>query len=295
MKKILLAIGICLPIGLIVLFDRTASLLMEPLVTPAAFLASMPSVTLSLFGQELILIQPSSTLIVYFLGFLMLGLGIAFLRTRGNERSRVLFGVALVLWGLGTLFAGSSYQAFGYELKGRGMDYCLFTDKLELIYLWLTACSIDMMVVATAFSSVAESNQKSVIRYAILHGLAYFVFLFIGIVTPIRFLVSYEGFMLFMGGNFILMFVLNILHYQKKKDLLNRNFIVIWLLFLGVNLGYFIYLFGGFGESLEQNQGIWFHANDMLHVLLIAWAVAIGFFLGKSLQDTPRQVGGPRI
>jgi multisubunit Na+/H+ antiporter MnhC subunit len=248
-------------------------------------------VALTLFGQELILIQPSSTVIVYLLGFLMLGLGIYFLVTRRNEKSRYIFGIALVLWGLGTLFAGSSYQAFGYELKCRGLEYCLFTDPLELIYLWLTACSIDLMVVATAFISVAESKRKSLIRYAILHALAYFVFLFIGVVAPIRFLVSYEGFMLFMGGNFILMFVLNILHYHKNKDATNRNFIGIWLLFLAVNLGYFIYLFGEFGESLHQNQGIWFHANDMLHVLLIAWAVAIFFLLGKPLEDGSRKVG----
>ena len=51
--------------------------------------------------------------------------------------------------------------------------------------------------------------------------------------------------MVFIGVNFIIMFILNIRLYLKFRDALNRNLILIWIGFLLVNIGYFVFLFGG--------------------------------------------------
>ncbi|MCK7485156.1 MAG: hypothetical protein MZU97_06075 [Bacillus subtilis] len=82
-------------------------------------------------------------------------------------------------------------------------------------------------------------------------------------------LVTYEFFMAFYLGSFLLMFVWNIKHYRIHKDSMNKRLIGIWFLFLGVNIGYFVALFSGYATPLYESTGIWFNANDVLHVLII--------------------------
>jgi hypothetical protein len=285
MKKYGLWFGMALAVMAILLVDRTGSLLLEPNVTPIEYLEGMPTWTISLFGSSFVLIQPSSTFFVYLLGFLMIGLGIRFLRTKKQEQSRNLFGIGLILWGVGTLLAGSSYQAFGYELKCEGLDYCTFTSKFELVYLLITGFSIDFMVAGIAYSSLKAAKRALWIRIALLHSALYFLFLFIGVLIPVYLLITYEFFMAFYLGSFLLMFVWNIRHYRIHKDLINKRLIGIWLLFLGVNIGYFIALFSGYATPLNESTGIWFNANDVLHVLIILWAVAIYKWILPSLED----------
>lgn len=258
---------------------------MNPLVTPSSFLLGMPSVNMSLFDTQFVLIQPSSTIFVYLLGLLMIGLGIFFVLTKGTHKSRFLFGIGLILWGLGAIFAGTSYQAFGYELKCLGMDYCLFTSKFEFVYLLLTAYSINFILTAVAYLEKDELSRNRLIQFAMYHSLAYTIFLFIGVIIPSRFMVSYEGFMMFVGGEFVLMFVVNLKNHLQQKDFLNRNFVIVWILFFLVNVFYFIYLFSGVSETLYEVNHIWFNANDVLHILLMGWALAIYFLVGKQLKD----------
>ena len=172
--------------------------------------------------------------------------------------------------------AGTSYQAFGYELKCRGREYCLFTTDFELVYMLLTAYCINFLVAATGYTSLGYSARKRLIQFAIIDSVAYSVYLFIGAVFPVKFLVSYEGFMAFIGVNFLIMFILNIRYYIRHKDILNRNLIFIWIGFLLVNIGYFVFLLGGFSAPLYDRLGIWFNENDVLHILLkffgLAWS-----------------------
>jgi len=284
-KQKLIAFILFILVGLILIFDHTSTLLMNPLVTPSSFLLGMPSVNMSLFDTQFVLIQPSSTIFVYLLGLLMIGLGIFFLLTKGTHKSRFLFGIGLILWGLGAIFAGTSYQAFGYELKCLGMDYCLFTSKFEFVYLLLTAYSINFILTAVAYLEKDELSRNRLIQFAMYHSLAYTIFLFIGVIIPSRFMVSYEGFMMFVGGEFVLMFVVNLKNHLQQKDFLNRNFVIVWILFFLVNVFYFIYLFSGVSETLYEVNHIWFNANDVLHILLMGWALAIYFLVGKQLKD----------
>jgi hypothetical protein len=287
MKKYGIWIGLVLAVFAILLSDGTASILLVPNVTPAQFLEAMPYWTVPFFGSSFVLIQPSSTFFVYLLGVLMIVLGVRFIKTRKEDRSRFYFGIGLILWGVGTLLAGSSYQAFGYELKCAGLDYCTFTSKFELVYLLVTGFSIDFLVVGIACASIPESKRTLWIRIAILHSSIYFVLLFIGVLTPLYLLVTYEFFMAVYLVSFLLMFVWNIKHYQTFKDPVNKRLIAIWLLFLGVNVGYFVALFSGYAEPLYETTGIWFNSNDVLHVLIILWAFAIYKMVYPILKDTP--------
>ena len=280
---VLIFLAMLAMILLVIIFNNTSSLLMVPATTPEAFLSSIPHFPLTIFGKTLILIEPSSTILVYLLGLIMVGLGIGFLVTQNGKKTRRYWGIGLILWGLGAITAGTSYQAFGYELKCRGRDLSQFTTSFELVYMLLTAYSINFLVAATGYTSVYEIGRKRLVRFAIIDSLAYSIFLLIGATIPFGFMVSYEGFMVFMIGNFILMFILNIRHYMLHRDRLNYSLIWLWIGFLIVNIGYFVALFVGFAEPLYARYGIWFNENDTLHALLILWAGQIYLALWKKL------------
>lgn len=280
---IIIFIAMIAMIILVIVFNNTGSLLMIPSTTPETFLSSVPHITITIFGETLILIEPSSTILVYLLGLIMIGLGIGFLTTHRNNYSRRYWGSGLILWGLGAITAGTSYQAFGYELKCYGRDLCQFTTGFELVYMLLTAYSINFLVAATGYTSVKEIGRKRLIRFAIIDSLAYSIFLLVGAIIPIRFMVSYEGFMVFIGGNFVLMFILNIRYYLTHRDQLNLSLTWLWVGFLIVNIGYFVALFSGFAAPLYAQYGIWFNENDTLHLLLILWAGQIYVSFWKNL------------
>jgi len=258
---------------------------MLPLTTPDQFLSDMPYITFSIPGKDVILIQPSSTILVYLLGLIMIAIGVYFLVTKKNQQSRYYWAIGLILWGISAIVAGTSYQAFGYELKCRGLEYCLFTSNFELVYMLLTAYCINYLVAATGHTSTEVSGRKRLMKFALIDSAIYSVYMFVGAVLPVKFLISYEGFMAFIGANFLIMFILNILHYKKHKDNLNRNLIYIWIGFLIVNIGYFVFLLMDIGANLYKNYGVWFNENDALHVLLILWSCIIFVLLRKDLND----------
>lgn len=283
---IIVFLGMITMILVIIQFSNTGSLLLEPLTSPDNFLSTMPYTQVSIFGRVLVLIQPSSTFFVYALGVLMIIVGIYFLVTRQTQQSRFYWAIGLILWGISAIVAGTSYQAFGYELKCRGQEYCLFTSDFELVYMLLTAYCINFLVAATGYTSLGVTGRKRLILFSIIDSLAYSVYLLIGAVLPVKFLISYEGFMAFIGVNFIIMFILNIRHYLRYKDPLNRNLIIIWIGFLVVNIGYFVFLLWGLGAKLYLKFGMWFTENDVLHILLIVWTFMIFFLLRKNAADT---------
>jgi len=149
----------------------------------------------------------------------------------------------------------------------------------------LTAYSINFLVAATGYTSLGQMGRKRLIRFAVVDSILYSIYLFLGALIPIRFLVSYEGFMTFIGVNFIIMFVLNIRHYRLFRDSLNRGLITVWISFLVVNLGYFVFLLGHIGQKIYKSTGVWFNENDALHVLLIIWAILVMFILRNKMRD----------
>ncbi len=286
MRRLFIFFGMITAIILVCIFNNTNQLLLLPHTKPEAFLSSMPYISLSLFKHQYILIQPSSTILVYSLGLIMISFGVLFYITRKQQTSREYWGIGLILWGISAIVAGTSYQAFGYELKCNYREFCLFTSNFELVYMLLTAYAINYLVAATGYTTLAQTGRKRLSQFAIIDSILYSLYMLIGAIIPIKFLVSYEGFMAFIGVNFIIMFILNIRHDLKFRDALNRNLILIWIGFLLVNIGYFVFLFGGFGAQLYLSNGIWFNENDVLHILLILWAVMIFLLLRTRLMDT---------
>ena len=129
-----------------------------PLLTPKDFLKSMPYVNLTLFGQDIIFIQPSSSFFVYFLGIITSAYGIWFVAHNNQQSSRKFWGVGMILWGISALVAGTSYQAFGYMLKCAGKTYTLFTSKWELVYMLLTCYCINYSNFPQGFFHVTRNK-----------------------------------------------------------------------------------------------------------------------------------------
>ena len=75
----------------------------DPSQTTATWLTIQPFARITIASQEIILVQPSTTFFVYLLGVVAIGAGLYFFRIRAGQRSRLWWGIALVLWGVGAL------------------------------------------------------------------------------------------------------------------------------------------------------------------------------------------------
>ncbi|XMB72990.1 hypothetical protein RJI07_03530 [Mycoplasmatota bacterium WC30] len=265
MKKKLITVLISIVVLLLfVLYP--VSILMLPIISPAEYLSSILYVEIG----NLILIKPSSTFFVYLLGVITIIFGVLIYRKK-TEESKTWWGLALIFWGIGTLLAGSSYQGFGYELKCDGLEYCLFTSWFELSYLYVTALSITLMSFGVSIKTLKNSSLKLYNRITSIGFLTYTLSLVLGVLLELKFLISYEWFLVFFLPYFLSFFILNIKGYKKDKNSLDKGLIIVWLIMLVVNLAYFVYLFSGLGELLYENYNIWFSANDVLHIGLIGW------------------------
>lgn len=231
-------------------------------ITPDEYLQGKPYI--ELFG--LVIIVPSSTLIVYILGAQITYLGYLFIK-----KEYPLWGISLLLWGLGTILAGTSYQGLGYELKCTTDTFCQFTSWFELAYLYVTALSISIMGIAFSKMFVKSSKRILLEGYSKLAIVIYTLILSVGSIISNQIMISYEVFTVFFMPLFLVFFIINIINYKEEKDDLNKSFILLWLLFLVVNISYYAYYIPGLTEILYTNSGIWFSANDVLHVGLILW------------------------
>jgi len=266
---------------LITLFSKFDSMKLIPLITGEEFLSSQPYILIG----EVVLTQPSSTIIVYAMGVFIILLGVRFLKLKKDYISRKWWGASMIFWGIGAIFAGTSYQAFGYQLKCVGVEYCNFTDWWEIMYLLITALSIGMLVIAMSHCVARGKTRKVMKMIAYISVPIYAVILVIGSIVPVKFLVTYELFSLFFMPHFVVFFILSIKEYRLKKDIMNRRFITTWILFLITNVAYYVYYLLGISEKLLHSTGIWFNQNDVLHVLLLGWMIYIWIALPKVIAD----------
>jgi hypothetical protein len=258
----------------------------EPHQTPESWLTIQPFVRIQLGSEALVLVQPSSSVLVYLLGLVAIGAGLSFWRSKGSHRSRAWWGVALLLWGLGALLAGTSYQAFSYEIKCAGREACAWTSWWEVGYLVLSAASVDAMLLAGAYSCATGRWRRAMTLYALLNAALYAVVVLVGARVPDRFMISFELLLLVAAPGVLFLTALNAWRYYQLRVPMDLALLGTWL-WLGITLGaYFITLVLDVSQELWA-QGIWFSENDVLHIGLIVWMAYLGLVVRKRVVDAP--------
>jgi len=269
--------------------NRLSLLPIIPKQTPQSWLNSQPFIGVKIGTTDFILVQPSSTVLVYLLGIITLGAGLYFLRIRGIHQSRQWWGIALLLWGAGALFAGTSYQAFSYEIKCAGQEFCSWTSWWEIAYLIFSVASVDAMMVAEAYSCCAGKWRRLLVSYAGVNIFLYVVAVFVGAFSLTRFLISFELLLIVAAPNVLIFFVLNGWRYFKFRARMDLALVITWI-WLGITLGgYFLYLSLDITPELWE-RGVWFSENDVLHIGLIIWMVYIAVKVANRIEDSPPPV-----
>jgi hypothetical protein len=193
---------------------------------------------------------------------------------------------ALLLWGLGALCAGTSYQAFSYEIKCAGRALCAWTSWWEIFYLILSVGSVDAMMLAEAYSCTAGKWRKVMSIYALGHATLYSLVVLVGALVPVKFLISFELLLIFAAPNILILLVLNGWRYYRLRKPMDLALLGTWL-WLGITLGgYFLYLILDVTHDL-WTRGVWFSENDVLHIGLILWMIYIALVVAKRVVDAP--------
>lgn len=266
--------------------SRFDTLLYHPPQTPETWLAIQPFIVFHIASKPVVLVQPSTTFFVYALGILAVGFGLYFFRIRENQTSRLWWGTALLLWGIGALLAGTSYEAFSYQIKCAGRELCIWTSWWEIFYLVLSVASVDAMIIAGAYAGATGRWRRVLVTYAFLNLILYIFVLFIGSMIPSKFLISFEMLLCFTAPGILVLFILNGWRYYKLRQEKDLATFGIWIGLALVISAYFLYLIMGTTQKLWE-RGVWFSENDVLHIGLIAWMIYIILIAAKRINDEP--------
>jgi len=261
------------------------ALLWQPQTTPQQWCEAMPCV--EIFSTGIVLDQPLSTLLVYFLGGVWFWAAWRFRTSKDDQRSRQWWSISLVLGGIGAVVAGTSYQAFGYELKCSGREFCSWTSWWEIAYMVIQVACYNAMALAVAFSCTSGRWHRLFIGYALLNSLVHFSVIVIGVITVNRLMLSFEMAQYFITPTLIIFIVLNTARYLKLRQPMDLALLISWLLLIATSVAYSIYMSAGYTQQLWE-QGIWFSENDVLHVGVMVWLVYLGLGLSGKIYDEQR-------
>lgn len=253
-------------------------------VNAEQWLATHAHQKIAIGSLNFILAEPSSTIIVYGLGIIILLAGLYFLKNRGTGKSRFWWGIALVIWAVSTFSAGTSYQALSYELKYAGRTIGLWTTWWEIWYLLLFVVAMNAITVAVAFSSSSGKTRKGIIGYAAASASVYSALVLTGAFLPNQFLVSFEFMVLFASPTFLILLTVNIAGFVKTKRPLELLLAGAWIFMLLIVAAYFGFYVSGYAAVLWA-RGIWFNENDVLHIGLIVWIFYLVFAVSKKVED----------
>jgi hypothetical protein len=258
----------------------------DPELTPANWCEAQPCVKIQIASRKIILTQPTSTFLVYSLGFLTIGAGLYFLRIRNSEISRLWWGISLLLWGIGALLAGTSYQAFGYEIKCAGRKSCAWTSWWEVVYLMFQQVSMDAMLVAVAYSCTGGSLQIILSIYALVNAAVYVILTLIGGIVPVKSLITFNLMVRISTPIFLLLCILNGWRYYMLRDSMDLALLGTWILLLLTMATYCLYDELDITQKLwARGKGIWFSQNDVLHICLILWVIYIVTVVANRIKD----------
>ena len=255
-------------------------------LTPANWCELQPCVKIRFASREILLTQPTSTFFVYALGLLTIGAGLYFLKIRGSELSRLWWGLSLLLWGIGTLLAGTSYQAFGYQIKCAGRHSCAWTSWWEVIYLLFQQVSMDAMLVAVAYSCTVGLLQMVLLVYALVNAVVYVIVTLIGGIAPVKSLITFNMMVRVSTPILLIFFILNGWRYHMFKDPMDLALLGTWILLLLISAAYCLYDDLDITQKLwTKGDGIWFSQNDVLHIGLIFWMIYITTVVAERVKD----------
>lgn len=228
--------------------------------------------------------QPTSSFLVYLLGILVTVAGVRFYLIRGEELSRYWWAISLVLWGIGAIIAGTSYQAFGYEIKAARRKDCSWTSWWEVVYLIFQQLSMNAMTVAIAYSCTTGLLRKIMITYAFIITVVYPILTLIGAFAPYKSLITFEWMVEISIPAYLIFIALNIVRYIVYGNTMDLVLIGSWILIYLSWWGYIKYWKSGLTQILWKKK-IWFSENDVLHVILIIWAIYVLVFMPEYIQD----------
>lgn len=263
------------------------SLLYQPQTTPQRWCDTMPCV--AVFSTGIILNQPISSFLVYFLGVMWFWASWRFWRIKSRGASARWWAITMGLGGLAAISAGTSYQAFPYEIKCDGRVLCVWTSWWEIAYLLLQNGSMNAMLIAVAYTCAAGTTQRRLIRFSSINFAVYFCVLAAGAYLPNKLMISFEMLVVFAVPAFLVYFYLNGLGYFRHRSAKDGVLLGAWILMVLANALYYAYYLLGYTEIL-WNNGYWFSANDVLHVLMLVWVIYLGTAVVKVVgKATPAQ------
>ncbi|MEM7181528.1 MAG: hypothetical protein AAF518_11490 [Spirochaetota bacterium] len=258
------------------------TLLYKPQTTPDQWCKLRPCVDMGGF----IFNEPLGSFLVFLLAFLWIGSGFYFLKIHREQLSRKLFGIALVLGGIGAALAGISYQAFSYELKCAGREFCILTNGFEVGYSLTQTISVSFMLSALAMACLRTWLRKTVFIYSGLNAIAYVIITIMGVSQTNAFYLSFEVLMLFALPGILFVLLISGISYLKTRSPLDGSLLLAAIFLILVNVAYFYYYAAGYTEMLYQGgKGFYFSQNDVLHVGMILWLWHIVAYVGKHLKD----------
>ena len=253
--------------------DRIDSLLWQPKTTPTQWCENMPCV--ELFSSGVTLTQPTSTILIYFLGLMWLWVGWRFSHPDNGQKSKRWWSTAMTLGGIAAISAGTSYQAFGFELKCTERAFCTWTSWWEITYLVMQIGSVNAMLAGVAYACTTGRIRRLLLTYAVVNMVIYCSVAAAGAFLPNRFMISFEMLVLFSTPALLACFIINGWRYINNKSDKDKILLRAWVILLGTNVLYYAYLLLGYTQTF-WSKGFWFSENDILHVLMLVWVWYVG-------------------
>lgn len=180
--------------------------------------------------------------------------------------------------------AGTSYQAFSYQIKCSGREKCAWTSWWEVIYLIFQQISIDALLVTMAYSCTMGPLRIVLLGYALVNGLVYIIATFIGGIIPIKSLITFELMVRVSTPIFLINCIINGWRYYQFSTPMDLALIGAWGLMLITMAAYWIYYKLEITARL-WTKGVWFSQNDVLHIGLILWMIYVATVVADQITD----------
>ena len=260
--------------------DRIKSIPYDPPLKSTEWCEYQPCVQIG----DIILSQPTSSILVFILALLTIYSGYYFLKFSEYQHSKKWWGYSLILTGVGAILAGISYQLFGFELKCSEQEYCNWTNWFEIYYNLTTVAGASCLLIAVGYSCFNSKWINLIKLIALIKFSTYSILCLLGAVLPNKLIISYEFLVMFSTPVYIIFLIINIYQYILTKEELYKYYSLTWSSLFIILSFYFIYLDFNITELLWDNK-IWFSANDVLHVFMIFWILFIWLILCERVKD----------